>query len=83
MSDRPVWTTKKIRAEDLVAYELREDVVETEGDVARDRFGKWDRVTELHFDGDDQRYVGVDFECGGNLQVRRINLVDVQTVKPS
>lgn len=70
---RPVWRTQKVRAEDLAV-----------GDATRNRFGKWDVVTEVDHDGDDLRYVRVKTECGGGYwMIRAVHLVDVQVVKPS
>lgn len=72
MSDRPIWRTQKVRAEDLQV-----------GDVARNKYGKWDLITTVHHDEDDTRYVGATFECGGQAVYRRVDLRDVQVVKPS
>jgi hypothetical protein len=70
---RPVYRTQKHRAQDLV-----------EGDVIRNRYGKWDVVTEVHHDEDDLRYTGITTECGNGIWLRRsVDLVDVQVVKPS
>lgn len=69
LADRPVWRTQKHRGEDLII-----------GDVIRNRFGKWDVVTDVD-PGD--RYVTVHTEVGGAMEVRTVALVDVQVVKPS
>lgn len=69
LASRPIYTTRKHRAEDLVA-----------GDVARNRFGKWDVVTSVKTT---ERYVDVHFEVGGSVLLRTVHLVDVQVVKPS
>lgn len=68
MSDRPLWKTVKIRAEDL----------EPE-DVTRDRFGKWNTVKTVQFD---KTHTTVGFD-GHVLTVRNVHLVDIQVVKPS
>lgn len=71
-SARAVYGTRKHRAQDLV-----------EGDVVRNRFGKWDVVTEvLSYDGS-PHYVNVMTEVGGAQMLRTVHLVDVQVVKPS
>lgn len=69
--DRPVWTTRKHRAEDL-----------EKDDVTRNRFGKWDVVQAITH-GKDGRYVHVRMELGGEMTKRTVDLVDVQVVKPS
>lgn len=70
---RAVWRTQKVRAEDLV-----------EGDVARNRYGKWDIVREMHHDDDEQEfYVRATFARGGDSTFVKVDLVDVQVVKPS
>lgn len=69
-AERPVWGTRKHRAEDIVA-----------GDVVRNTFGKWARVksattTDL--------YTSISFDVPGTvLHVRDVHLVDVQIAKPS
>lgn len=73
MTDRVIWGTKKVRAEDLQI-----------GDAIRNRWGKWDVIEVCHFDDDDQeQYVRVTTEVGRDLQLRRVHLVDVQFAKPS
>lgn len=68
--DRAVYTTTKYRAQDLEA-----------GDVTRNSFGKWARVTDVKRDG---LYVVVLFDSGNDaLHCRDVHLVMVQTVKPS
>lgn len=69
LASRPVYTTRKHRAEDLVT-----------DDVARNRFGKWDVVSKVT---PADRYVNVHFEVGGEVLLRTVHLVDVQVVKPS
>jgi hypothetical protein len=66
---RPVYTTRKHRAEDLAPK-----------DVTRNSFGKWARVTDVSLDG---LYVTVSFDSGTALVMRDVQLVDVQVVKPS
>lgn len=66
---RPVYGTRKHRAEDLEA-----------GDVIRNSYGKWARVTKAR---QHDLYVTVEFDSGGALTVRDVQLVDVQVVKPS
>jgi len=70
-TDRPVYGTRKHRAADL-----------REGDVTRNRFGKWDEVSAVvrHVDG---LYTTVRTVVGGDQQHRTVQLVDVQVVKPS
>lgn len=68
--DRPIWRTQKIRASDLAI-----------GDVARDRFGKWDEITKVKVA--DQHYVVVTFACNSASEIRKVALIDVQVVKPS
>jgi hypothetical protein len=69
--DRAVWGTTKYRAEDLEV-----------NDVVRNRFGKWDVVEQVKH-GADGHYVHVKMQLGGDMTVRTVHLVDVQTVKPS
>lgn len=71
MSERAVYGTRKHRAEDLEP-----------GDVSRNRYGKWARVTGVNR-GDEKHYVDVLFDAGGVLTLRDVHLVDVQVVKPS
>lgn len=72
MKQRAIWRTVKVRAEDL-----------EKDDVTRNKYGKWDSVTEVHHDEDDLRYVKVDFECGGSAVFRAVDLRDVQVAKDS
>ena len=69
--DRPVYTTRKYRAEDLGA-----------DDVCRNSYGKWDVVTDVK-PTESKLYVDVTFETGIVSQLRRVALVDVQAVRPS
>lgn len=70
IADRPIWRTQKVRASDLAA-----------GDVARDRYGKWDEVTKVKVS--DQHYVTITFACNSASEIRKVALVDVQVVRPS
>lgn len=70
--DRPVYTTRKHRAGDLVP-----------GDVSRDVFGKWDTVISVEKVTGTGNYVTIRHEHGGTLTARAVSLEDVQTVKPS
>jgi hypothetical protein len=69
LHERPVYRTQKHRAEDL-----------QEGDVTRNRFGKWDTVTKVVRNG---LYTHLTFETGVDAQMRSVHLCDVQVVKPS
>jgi hypothetical protein len=71
VSDRPIWTTQKVRAVDL-----------TPGDVTRDGYNKWNRVAGVKPANDG--YVTVTFQLGGSpLTTRAVHLMDVQVAKPS
>lgn len=70
-AERPVYRTAKHRACDL-----------TIGDVTRNRYGKWDVVVNAAVT-EDGKYVNVQFEVGGETNMRSVHLVDVQEVKPS
>ena len=69
-AQRAVYSTRKHRAEDLQA-----------GDVTRNRYGKWARITKV--ERTEGLYVYLHFDTGDPLLVRDVHLVDVQTVKPS
>lgn len=70
VSDRPVIGTRKHRMADLEV-----------GDITRNEFGKWARVTGVTTTG---LYTTVDFDgLGKSLMGRDVHLVDVQVVKPS
>lgn len=71
MSDRPVWRTQKIRAQDV-----RKD------DVTRNRYGKWDVVVDRGRSST-PGYTVVVHDKGGEFILRDVDLVDVQVVKPS
>lgn len=70
MTDRAVWGTRKYRAADLQV-----------GDVIRDAYGKWDKVTAVKKMTD--TYVRVEVEHLSYLALRNVALVDVQYAKPS
>lgn len=70
VKDRPLWRTVDVRVEDLA-----------EGDVTRNRYGKWDVVVDTK--KIDDHYYEVDFEVGGKISMRSVALVKVQAVKPS
>lgn len=75
VADRPVYGTRKHRAEDLVS-----------GDVVRNGHGRWDRIVAASPSSSkitEAKYVDVAFEVGGMIQLRTVDLVDVQIVKPS
>jgi hypothetical protein len=71
VSDRAVYGTRKHRAADLTA-----------GDVTRNKYGKWDVVTDVKVPKG-ARYAHVVHEAGGETLLRTVALVDVQVVKPS
>ena len=71
IGDRTIWRTVDLRAEDL-----RKD------DVARNRYGKWDVITDVTKHESDH-YVNVHFEVGGAVAMRRVHLVKVQVAKES
>lgn len=67
---RPVWGTRKHRAEDVV-----------KGDVVRNTFGKWARVKTATTS---QLYTSITFDVpGAGLHCRDVHLIDVQIAKPS
>ena len=71
MSDRPIWTTQKVRANDLQV-----------GDVTRDAYKRWDTVISVNDKG--EGYTAVNFAISsGALIIRSVALVDVQVPKPS
>lgn len=67
-ASRPVWRTLKIRAGDLL-----------EGDVTRNKYGKWARVRGPVVP--DDLYVHVPFDSGDVSTFRDVALVDVQVAK--
>lgn len=69
-ASRPVWGTRKYRAEDI----------ET-GDVVRNKYGKWARVTKAATAG---LYTTFTFDAAAtDVTVRDVHLVDVQVARPS